>query len=225
MNVLLYLIIFLLIIFLIITAIFLTRAAKQTINTPGYAGDSNLKSAHSLLTWGSVISWSLVAIGFILLFAAITGGLITGISSSKDALSVFSANAAMAYSAAKKYSESKSIYSRIIMLLTFLLGLLVLTNGILAAIAASLISSSVLAEAAADARSSAITAAVIGISSVVVLAIGTFLVIFFNRKLKSKYEKTIDAIADELDIDTEKLKRLFDSNPETAAAAVTAKSK
>lgn len=221
MNLLVYFIIFLLIIFLIVTAIFLTRAAKQTIAVPGYAGDSTLKSAHRLLTWGSVISWSLVAIGFVLLFAAITGGLIAGVGKT-NTLSVFSANAAMIYEASKKYTDSKSIYSRIIMLSAFILGLLVLANGILAAIAASLISSSVLAEAAASARSSAITAAVIGISSFVVLLIGTILVIFFNRKLKTKYERAIAVVAEELNIDGDKIKQLFDSNPE-AAVAVTKK--
>ena len=223
MNLLIYLIIFLLIIFLIVTAVFLTRAAKQTIAVPGYAGDPTLKSAHSLLTWGSVISWSLVAIGFVLLFAAITGGLITGVGKNSNAFNVFSANALMIYDASKKYTESKSVYSRIIMVMTFLLGLLVLANGILAAIAASLISSSVLAEAASDARSSAITAAVIGISSVIVLTIGTILVIFFNHKLKSKYENAISFVADELDIDGDRIKQLFDSNPESGAVAITKK--
>lgn len=213
-----YVILILIIVILLITAFFVTYAASKITKVPGYAADPDLKSAHTLLTWISVITWGSVALVLVIFIAAISSGILSGTkySKSKGGIGSVSESAQVLYDMSLKYLRENSTTEKILIALIFLIALLALVNGILAAISCVKIANSPNYDAARSVYNYCLTAAILGIGVTLLALAGAITMIVLKSKYRKRFEASLEEFSLEHHQDPDNLKRQIAADPSIA---------
>lgn len=222
MGALTYVILIIILLILLIAAGFVTDAANKITKVPGYGGDQYLKSAHSLLTWISVITWGLIALSIIIFIAAIISSVMVGSKYSKSTTSYskYTDTAKDLYDASVKYAKENTIVEKILIGIIFVIAVLALANGVMAAIAASKIANSPNFPSAKGVYNNCVTAAILGIGATIVALAGAITLIVMKSQYKKRFMREIEQAASVTHKDPERLARIAQINPDRVAKSL-----